>query len=269
MNDTLELFHMVNRMLPEEQDVLSVSPETSARAAIALMQKHGYAQLPVKEASTVLGIFTYRAFALEAAQITDSRLDVASLPVEEFLEHETPPAYARLTDEFTSLIDVLNRRDSVIVSGPEELVAIVTPMDVLRYLHSVANAFVLIEEIEVALRSLLAASMHDRELFERCVGNALSVKYKDRELPGRLEEMTFDDYIGLLRDGRNWDHFKPVFGGTRDRTRAKLEPVRDLRNVIFHFRREISVEDHELLAARRNWLLRCVRKLHARQGGAE
>lgn len=260
------LFHMVNRMLPEGQVVVSVAPSTPAREALALMRERGFSQLPVKQGDSVLGLFTYRAFALEVARVRDPKVDVASLPVEEFLEHERA-VYARLTDEFRSLIDVLDRNDSVVVSGPEELIAIVTPMDVLRYLYSVANAFVLIEEIELALRSLIRAATPGEDLLRSCIGNALSDKYKDRELAQRLDDMTFDEYVALLRDGRNWSHFEPVFGGTRERVRSRLEPVRDLRNDVFHFRREIQVEDHERLTTCRDWLLRCVRKVHAQRRG--
>ena len=259
-------FHMVNRILPDGQVVLSIPPETPARDALALMRQHGYSQLPVRQGDSVLGLFTYRAFALEVAKVADSRVDAASLTVEEFLEHEKP-AFARLNDEFRSLIDVLDERDSVVVSGPEDLVAILTPMDVLRYLYSVANAFVLIEEIELALRALIRSAIGDDKVFRACVENALSAKYEGRERPRRLEDMTFDEYLALLRDGRNWKHFEKTFGGTRDRTRARLEPVRDLRNDVFHFRRELSVEDHERLTTCRDWLLRCVRKVQARRGG--
>ena len=260
------LFHMVNRLLPEGQQVLSVPPNLPARDALAMMKESGFSQLPVKEADQVLGLFTYRGFALEVAAMSDPKIDPGSLPVEEFLGPEHPPRYAALTDEFRSLIEVLDARDSVVVSGPEDLVAILTPMDVLQYLYSIANAFVLIEEIELALRTLIREALPTPESFATCVENALAKKYTAGQLPSRLEEMTFDEYVALLRDGRNWPSFQPVFGGTRERTRGKLEPVRNLRNDVFHFKRELSVEDHESLATCRAWLLRCVRKVDARRG---
>ncbi len=261
-----ELFHMVNRILPEDQVVRSVSPDTTAGDALQLLQKHGYSQLPVVEGASVLGLFSYRAFALEIANSNDPKLDAISLPVEDFLDHDKPE-YAQLSDEFRGLISILDAKDSVVVSGPEKLLAILTPMDVLRYLYSVANGFVLIEEIEGTLRALIREAVPDPETFSACVATALSSKYKDGELPQRVEELDFDGYIGLLRDGRNWPHFQSVFGSTRDRVRGKLEPIRDLRNDVFHFRRELSAEDHQQLSACRDWLYRCSRKIDARRGG--
>ena len=240
------LFHMVNRLLPDKQVVMAVPPETSAATALALMRKHGFSQLPVVQGTTVLGLFTYRAFALEVARLAGTKADPTQLPVEEFLEHDHP-SYARLTDEFRGLIDALDANDSIVVSSPDDLVAILTPMDVLRYLYSVANAFVLIEEIELGLRSLIRSAAPKPAVFDECVKNALSAKYKEDELPKQLEDMTFDDYIALIRDGRNWRYFESVFGGTRDRAKGKLEPIRDLRNRVFHFRGDLSVDDHQEL----------------------
>ena len=44
-----ELFHMVNRILPDDQVVMSVPPETKAGDALKLMQANGFSQLPVVE----------------------------------------------------------------------------------------------------------------------------------------------------------------------------------------------------------------------------
>jgi len=254
-------FHMVNRLLPDGQIVLAIPPEMPAGDALKLMKEKGYSQLPVRAGQTVLGLFTYRAFALEVAQMAGKE-DPTKLPVEEFLEHEKV-TYARLQDEFRSLIEALDARDAVVVSGPDDLVAILTPMDVLRYLYTVANAFVLIEEIELSLRTLILAAVKESGQLAACIKNALSDRYKERSLPGRLEDLTFDEYVALLRDGRNWDQFKAAFGGTRDLWRGRLERVRELRNDVFHFRRELSVDDHQALAAVRDRLLRSCRTLDA------
>jgi hypothetical protein len=89
--------------------------------------------------------------------------------------------------------------------------------------------------------------------------------YEAETMPTELQAMTFNDYIQIVGDGRRWGHFEPFFGGNRVRTRAKLEQLRDIRNVIFHFRREITVEEHQTLAANRDWMLRKARTADARQ----
>jgi len=59
-----ELFHRVNRLLPAEQQIVTVGPQTTAREALRLMKKHGYSQVPVVEGTDVLGVFSYRSFSL-------------------------------------------------------------------------------------------------------------------------------------------------------------------------------------------------------------
>ena len=261
------LFHVVNRILPEDQVLMSLSPDTKAGDALKLMEEHGFSQMPVVEGDSVLGLFSYRAFALEVANSTDGKLDATSLSVEEFLEHDTPE-YASLSDEFRGLISILDKKDAVIVSGPEQLLAILTPMDVLRYLYSVANGFVLIEEIEFTVRALIMEALPDPDTFSACVTRALSSRYIDKKLPQRLEEMNFDEYSWLLRHGDNWKYFEPVFGSTRERVQGRLDPIRELRNDVFHFRRELSSDDHQRLSACRDWLFRRIKRISARKGGA-
>ena len=58
-----ELFHRINRIIPENQHLLTIPPETTVREAVSLMLKHGYSQVPVVAGGEVLGVFSYRAFS--------------------------------------------------------------------------------------------------------------------------------------------------------------------------------------------------------------
>lgn len=71
--------------------------------------------------------------------------------------------------------------------------------------------------------------------------------------------MTFNDYIQIIGDGRNWPHFEVVFGTgaadwQRKRTAERLKEVRDLRNDVFHFKRRLLPEDIDTLQTQRRWL---------------
>lgn len=67
--------------------------------------------------------------------------------------------------------------------------------------------------------------------------------------------MTFDNYQSILSRTDNWPLLEPVFGGTRTRLSGKLKELGSLRNDLFHFKREITMQDHETLVDHRNWLL--------------
>ena len=78
--------------------------------------------------------------------------------------------------------------------------------------------------------------------------------------------MTFENYRSLISYGETWPRFEHLFGGTRMRTSARLKEIGAIRNDLFHFKREITVNDRQTLADHRNWLLNKIKQangLHA------
>jgi CBS domain-containing protein len=259
------MFHRLNSVLPVDQKIVSAAPDMLAVEALGLMREHQFSQLPVVVGREVLGIFSYRTFAeavvtIGKAASKSQKFNPLELLVEDCLEK---PTFARVTDEFIEWFDFIDRYDSVLVGEPNRLQGIVTAMDILRYLYGVASPFVLIAEIELALRALIQLAVAP-ETLAACAKECLKDKYKD-PLPTRLEDMTFNDYVQIIGDGRNWNHFQSFMGGNRVRTRAKLEQLGDLRNVIFHFKREITLEEYDTLAAGREWMLVKARAAEARR----
>ena len=262
-----EVFHRINSVIPDSQKLVTVEPDMAAANALDLLTEHGYTQLPVVVGREVLGLFSYRTFSQAVithgrAATKNRKFDPLELTVDECMEPK--PHFARVTDEFVEWFDVIDRSDSVLIGSPNQLQCIVTAMDILRYLYRVASPFVLIGEVELAIRALMQMAV-DPETLAACAHECLKDKYDTETMPTELRAMTFNDYIQIVGDGRRWGHFEPFFGGNRVRTRAKLEQLRDIRNVIFHFRREITVEEHQTLAANRDWMLRKARTADARQ----
>lgn len=258
-----DLFHRLNRVLPENQKVLTVPGEMSASEALRLLRQHHYSQVPAVVAGEVLGLFSHRSFcdAILASAVakSGSKFALENLTVEECLEKVE---FAGVTDEFESWFDWLDSHNAVLVGEAHRLQGIVTPMDVLRYLYKVASPFVLVAEMELGLRALMRLVVTDEKLAE-CAKTSLSPAYAAEKVPITLEQMTFHDYVQIIGDGRHWPLFEPVFRGTRERTRAKLEEMNDLRNDVFHFRNP-SVDDYERLAAFRDWVLTRARAAEAR-----
>ncbi len=267
MNSVTELFHRVNSVIPDAQTLLTIEPEMLVEDALRLLQENCFSQLPVVVGNEVLGLFSYRTFSLKVleysqqASASNRKFDPLTLTVEECMDPR--PDFAHVTDEFVDWFDAIDRCDAVLVGSPDRLQGIVTAMDILRYLYEVASPFVLIGEVELALRALIQMAV-DGETLEACARQCLKDIYEPGKIPTELHEMTFNDYIQIVGDGRGWAHFEKHLGGNRLRTRAKLEQLRDVRNLIFHFRREITVEEHQTLAANRDWMLRKVRTAEAR-----
>jgi len=222
----------------------------TARDALGLMREHGFSQLPVVAEEKVIGVFSYRSFA-HVVEATRNERDVASLPVVEFLDR---PQFVHTTDPFDEILDELDGRGAVLVGARDRLVGIATPMDILRYLYEVANAYVLLQEIELAMRELIRLSLTPEQLAEsasRCLAGA----YAEGRVPHTLGEMTFSDYVTILGRQQTWHLFEPLLGvGSRERVRSRLNDVREIRNVAFHFRRKLSAQDYEQLRAARDRL---------------
>lgn len=259
-----KLFHRLNRVIPETQSLEVIAPTTKVSEALQVMKKGGYSQLPVMEGEVVLGLFSFRSLAEGVAGLGKSKMAIRDMPVEEFVEKAE---FARVTDEFSAIFDWLDRSGAVLIGEPERLRAIVTAMDVLRYLYGVASPFVLLAEIELALRALISLAANE-ELLLACAKATLAGKYGEANVPKALSEMDFNDYIQLVGHGDSWRHFAAVFGGMRETVRAKLEDIRELRNSVFHFKRELTWEDHEKLVQYRDWALMRARRADALQKGA-
>lgn len=252
---TTNFFQIIDRALTQYKDVITVSPNTPAREAIRLLYQHRFSQVPVVDRGQVAGLFSYRSFSLAVADAFDlpGRHRADGLSVWECIE---TPAYVQGTDECQRLFDELDRRDVVLVGSRGRCEGIITAMGVLRYLFEAASPFLLVAEIELSLRGLIELAVGQDEL--GLFASTSLTHYKPENLPTKLVDMTFNDYVMLIGHGQNWERFNRVFQADRAITHAKLKQIRDLRNDVFHFRRGLADRDRETLIVSRDWMLRLI-----------
>ena len=254
------LFLLVNSLLPDDQDVVSVPPDASVSKALDLMRQHGFSQLPVMAGNIVIGVFSYRSFALRLAEL--GRSDIARLEVDDCLEQLE---FVRLSDEVEALFDYLDRDGAVLIGDRERLLAVATSTDLIRYLYTVTHPFVLIQEIELVLRGLVRRAVNPHDLVA-CIRRAIGHLYKDNAdgPPTELTSLTFGELVRVVVNGANYsDVFARVLGRNRDSALGYLDPIPGLRNDVFHFKRSVSGEDMQMLANARSWLLRKARVAEA------
>ena len=257
-----ELFHLIRSLIPEDQEVVAVPPEMRVTEAVRLMQRHNYSQLPVVAGRAVLGVFSFRSLTSKLLEMGRISEHFGDLTVDEFMERFK---FAQLSDNWESIIVHLDEDDGVLVGHRDKLEGILTPMDVLCYLRDVANPFVLLAEIELSLRRIVGACVTEDEL-QTCAEQCMSGKYPLDEMPTELSDMTFNDYIQIIGDGRNWPYFRSAFGKSdwhRKITAKRLKEVRDLRNDVFHFKRRLEAEDIQTLTKHREWLQMKIRAFEA------
>lgn len=257
-------FHEVGKLFPEEVSPVTVTPETTVRQALRLMQANRYSQLPVVSDGELRGIFSLWSLARLVEQVSSSKLDPLDIPVEDAMEWVPT---VTVHDTLDSVMSRLEEHETLVVNSPHGIQAVATPVDVLRYFYRIAKPFVLIQEIELSLRALISVCARGSEL-DACIDRSLRAKYESwkKPVPRTLEDMTFEDYRSIITSKDNWPVFEGTLGQNRLLAASKLERIRDLRNAVFHFRDELSVLDYQTLVAERNWLLDKTRHAALRRG---
>lgn len=222
-----------------------------------MMDEQHFSQLPIMAGNVLVGIFSYRSFARKAAAYSyedsaDHGIAICDFPVDEcFEEFES----RKVTDEMFKVINDMERDNGVLIGTNTPLPGILTPIDLLRYLYNLTLPFVLLSEIENALRGLIKNAVSEQELGE-CIKKVPFPRRRNGVVdPNDLAEMTFGDYRAIIMHDENWPHFSRVFGAVKTNTSRKLKEVNDLRNIVLHFKRNIEKEDTETLLNHRSWFL--------------
>jgi hypothetical protein len=227
------------------------------------MVDNDYSQLPVVSGAEVLGLFSYRSLS---RRLSSAKLQtVLEQEVEDFADEAV---FFRVTDELQDMLPHLDRDGAVLVGDPDNLLAVVTPTDITRYMLSVTQPFILLQEIELVLRALVDVATQAGDITS-LIHATVAQQYEDREhlIPKTLERLTTSQLVAVvLRRESYSDVFAGVLGKNRDFSRDQLEGLPRIRNDVFHFRPTDTAEaDLEQLAATRSWLLRKARRVSGRR----
>lgn len=247
----------VGSLFPSEYRLESLPPTSTVREALELMRRRQFSQLPVVDTrGRALGVFSLWALArhllLGTSKVRDRILEIPIGDIAERIPTVT------VEDDLHEVIEKLAQHEALLVGSPKGLQAIATPWDFLVYFYRVSQPYLMLREIELALRSVIAASLPGDEL-RACCERALNDKYERQgraAFPTAVDDMEFDDYRALITHPENWsEHFVGVLGADRHLVNARLAHLSRIRNDVFHFRDSVSVSEYETLASEREWLL--------------
>lgn len=235
-------FGPARALLPSGQEVLLVNEKSKAWDALEQMVDSGYSQLPVcDESDRVVGVFSYRSFSKRALDLKGNKLDPAELCVRDCMEEAifiSPDTYID-TDRATDWGAI----DYVLVGAPEKVIGVLCVADVFGRLNDFAEAFVLLYEIELDLRDVIKRMLNGDQL------QALFEEFtQPKSCPVQsLEDMTFSQYHEIICSRDRWEIFEPLFQTRRELALKDLMDINELRNVVFHFRRQITTRDTDRL----------------------
>lgn len=229
-------------LLPEGQEPLSIHQDEKVWDALDRMRDDNFSQLPVSDDNGhIIGVFSWKSFALRTIDYRGNKLDPGDLTVSDCME----------VAEFISGDDYIDTNratdwgeiDHILVGDSKKLKGVLTTADVFGRLSDFAEAFVLLYEIELDLRDLIAISYGTEKLNE--LFKSLS---PDKGKPiSALHEMSFGHYVDVISNRDRWQDFKPILRTKRAAATTDLKRINALRNDVFHFRRQILPRDTDVL----------------------
>lgn len=217
----------------EGKGLISVTRDTQLNEAITLLILNDFSQLPILSGQRdVEGIISWksigRAIGLGKTCLTvsDCKDDVVILNYDEPL--------------FNAVKFVLEK-DFVLVRQKDKTISgIVTVTDIGEQFISMAEPFLIIEQIENHIRKLLDQKFNADEL-------NFSASYEEKpKAVTSLSDLNFGQYVRILEDPKKFEKLK--INIDRVLMVKQLDEVRKIRNDVMHFDPDgITIQNLELL----------------------
>ena len=222
-------FGPAEALLSENHIPVTVREDTLAWDALDRMMDTSFSQLPVvDEHGHVMGVFSYRSYAIRTLEFRGQKVDATELTVAECMERAEfiPPDDYIDTNRATDWGQI----DYILVGERIDLKGVLTTSDVFGRLTDFAEAFVLLYEIELDLRDVIQMVLSEAEL--QAVFHELSPP-NSRPVQS-LEDFQFGQYVGLITNKTRWPQFEQMFRSSRDATLVDLHLTMNARGTIYH-----------------------------------
>lgn len=267
---------------------VSILSEEALSVALSRMIESDFSQLPVVGSDErPLGVVTsdsiLRALHCFGAAPKDLRVSDAMVKARTY----------SLNEELLVMLDENTDGEAMLVTDSSgKLSGMITAFDTTEYFRRRAEDLILIEDIETTLKDHIRAAYATTngdidedslnaaivkvtsdggdlaKRFNRAVAHytgqppdvaraadSFSKCVDAKKPPKKLEDLTFYDFTELVLEEGGWSaYFSQKLGVSRDAVRHLLESVRKTRNVLSHFRREVSPSERETLRFCNAWL---------------
>lgn len=162
--------------------------------------------------------------------------------------------FVQANDEVGTILKHLEADGAVLIGDEDHVRAVATTADVTLFLWDTTRPFVLLQDAELALRDLMRSACSSQDLEQAIRRGAPSL---DSDRPVRLEALSLGQLLNVLLNEANFGSvFRTVFGRNRDMVRSLLDPIREVRNKVFHFRDDVTAEELQLVVSAVAWLRR-------------
>lgn len=246
---------LVQDLLEGKTPPVTVRPEDPVKAALGLMIKYDYSQLPIVDLQGhPLGMVTYESIlrgirhfktTLEQLNVRDVRVNAAAFHPED--------------DLFDMLAQLKLTNAVLVIDAQNSLVGIVTSYDSTEYFRNRAEHMMRVEDIETTIKEIIPLAFIredgsiDLEKMDEAVA-AVSRQDGLSDKPKTFSELSLGQYISMLISNQRWPVFEPIFQLSRDVVRNLFDDIRRIRNDLAHFRTELTIEQIDQLRFCADWL---------------
>ncbi len=213
--------YRIGKLDAANRQPLRISPDASLSAAITLMLRNDFSQLPVMTSDyEVKGAISWKSISKNLA------LRNKCCSVRDCMEKNVEIVASDIS--LFRVIDLIAEQDFVLVRDANRKISgIVTVADIGQTFHQLARPFLLLSEIENHIRGLIDGKFSREELAEvRNPGDEL------REI-NDVFDLTFGEYVRLLQNPERWH--KISLNIDRATFVKDLEAVNKIRNDVMHF----------------------------------
>lgn len=272
-----------------------IGEDDTVRKALQLMQKHDFSQLPVLGANNLpIGMITYQSIIRGAKNFG---LGINDLKVSTVIDKAT---IFSLEDSLFDILNSVMEENAVLIVDQERLIGIVTSFDSTDYFRKRAEDLMYVEDIEgvvkdfitsyytndideideeglaTAIQAISSDKKEANKLFRSAINRYLGeigVDYDQgifEEIfeevykpppPKAFDELFLGQYIDLLLSKERWDYYGASFKMEPPAVLSLLDDIRNIRNILAHFKGELTLEQQDQLRFCADWIARCYNQL--------
>lgn len=213
--------------------LVSVNRQTELSEAITIMFRYGFSQLPILSGiRDVEGIVSWKSIG-KALALGKLCKTVSDCKEEVIVLDSNEPLF--------SAVKIILEKEVVLVRQKDKIISgIVTSTDIGEQFISLAEPFLIIEQIENHIRKLLDNKFEIEQLKK-----SIDSGDKERKIQ-TLSDLTFGEYVKIIENPDNF--LKLKLNIDRVALTRQLDEVRKIRNEVMHFDPEgVSEDDLELL----------------------
>lgn len=257
--------YQVEQLLEGKGPLVSVKKEDTVTHALSLMIEHDFSQLPVLSSNgdfdEVEGMVTYEGII---RGIRNFGLNIESLKVRDVIGNM---AVYNGDDDLFDILDRLKETNAVIILNKEfpHIEGIITSYDTTEYFRNRTEDLMRVEDIEVTIKDIIKEAYKipsdsfeedevDNEKLEKAAKN-ISQRGSNSK-PKTFNDLTLAEYINLLTHPDTWGFYKAILDLPVESVKALLHRTRETRNLLAHFRGDLSAEQRESLKFTIDWLAR-------------